>query len=206
MKPDPDPTAFDAVAAAQELEDSLGDLGDLGEQADADGKNEPYVAILENEIEQLTALVAKKDEQVRLANQRADQAHAEVEAVQRRVETASAKELEQRTRKLLASFLPVVDNLDRAIGAAKTHAQNQDLIAGIELVRREVFASLATFGVKHAPALGERFDPNRHEAIAVVPVTDAAQDGIVIDVMREGYVIGDDTLRPAGVAVGKRSS
>jgi molecular chaperone GrpE (heat shock protein) len=41
--------------------------------------------------------------------------------------------------------------------------------------------------------------------VAVVPVTDPAQDGTVVDVMQEGYVIGDDTLRPAGVAVGKRS-
>ncbi len=43
----------------------------------------------------------------------------------------------------------------------------------------------------------------RHEAIALVPVTDPAKDGTVIDVMREGYLIGDETLRPAGVAVGK---
>jgi molecular chaperone GrpE len=200
VKPDPDPTEFDAVAAAQELEDSLGDVGTTD-----DATNEPYVSILETEIEQLTALVAKKDEELRLANQRADQAHAEIEAVQRRVASSSAKDLEQRTRKLLASFLPVVDNLDRAIAAAKTNPHGAALLEGIELVRREVFASLATFGVKHAPALGELFDPNRHEAIAVVPVTDPAQDGRVIDVMREGYLIGDDTLRPAGVAVGKRN-
>ena len=50
---------------------------------------------------------------------------------------------------------------------------------------------------------GERFDPQRHEAIALVPVTDPAQDGQVIDVMREGYLIGDEVLRPAAVAVGK---
>jgi molecular chaperone GrpE len=64
---------------------------------------------------------------------------------------------------------------------------------------------LGQFGVTHAAARGEVFDPNRHEAIALVPVTDAAQDGRVIDVMREGYLIGDETLRPAGVAVGKLS-
>jgi molecular chaperone GrpE len=63
---------------------------------------------------------------------------------------------------------------------------------------------LGQFGVTHAPALGEVFDPNRHDAIAVVPVADPAQAGRVIDVMREGYLIGDDTLRPASVAVGKR--
>jgi molecular chaperone GrpE len=203
VKPDPEPSEFDAVAAAKELEDELGELGaGLG----ADGKDDSYVAVLEGEIEQLALLVAQKDEQLRLANVRADQAHAEIEAVQRRVAGASAKDLEQRTRKLLASFLPVVDNLDRAIAAATTHAQGRELLEGIELVRREVLTSLATFDVKHLPALGERFDPNRHEAIAVVAVGDPAQDGRVIDVVREGYVIGEDTLRPAGVAVGKRTA
>ena len=63
---------------------------------------------------------------------------------------------------------------------------------------------LGQLGVTHAPALGQKFDPVRHEALAMVPVADPALDGRVIDVMREGYLIGDDTLRPAGVAVGKR--
>lgn len=182
---------FDAVAAAAEL----GDLGDMSDE---------YTQTLENEIEQLTALVAQKDEELKKANERADQAHAEIEAVQRRAAGAAGKDLEQRTRKLLESFLSVVDNLDRAIVAAKTHSQVSELLAGIELVRRQLLASFERFGVRHAPARGVPFDPNRHEAIAVVPVTDAAQDGIVLDVMQEGYVIGDDTLRPAGVAVGKR--
>jgi molecular chaperone GrpE len=197
---DPDPTEFDAVAAAKELDD----LGDLS-APQSDRSDGGYEAILESEIEQLTALVAKKDAELLLANARADSAHAEIEAVQRRVATSSAKELEQRTRKLLEGFLPVVDNLDLAIAAAKGQADAEDLLAGIELVRREILTSLGVFGVKHAPALGEPFDPNRHEAIAAVPVTDPTQVGRVIDVMREGYTIGDETLRPAGVAVGKRS-
>src|SRR5690606_23899919 len=155
---------------------------------------------------QLTAIVAQKDEQLKRANVRADQAHAEIEAVQRRVAAGAAKDLEQRTRKVLASFLGVVDSLDRAIAAAKTSPQAGDLLAGVQLVRREVLSSLGSFGVKHVPALGEPFDPNVHEAMALVPVTDATQDGRVIDVIREGYSIGDETLRPAGVAVGKKAA
>lgn len=203
VEPDPDPTDFDAVAAAKELEDSLGEAATASESGE---KHEDYVAILEGEVEQLTSLLAQKDEQLKRANARADQAHAEIEAVQRRVASGSAKEVEQRTRKVLASFLGVLDNLDRAIAAAKTSSQVGELLAGVELVRREVLASLGSFGVKHAPALGEPFDPNVHEALAVVPVTDAAQDGRVIDVIREGYLIGDETLRPAGVAVGKKAA
>ncbi|HTL33512.1 MAG TPA: nucleotide exchange factor GrpE [Kofleriaceae bacterium] len=191
---------FDAVAAAKELDDLLGDTGSEG-TADAD-----YVADLEADIEALNALLAKKDAELNAANQRADQAHADIEAAGKRMAAASEKELEQRSRKMLESFLSVVDDLDRAITAAKTHATAAaDLIEGIELVRRNMLARMGQFGVTHVPAMGEPFDPKRHDAVALVPVKDSAQDGRVIDVMREGYLVGDDTLRPASVAVGKLS-
>lgn len=197
--PDPDPDEFDAVAAAKELDELLGES--------ATGRDkDPYIASLETDIEELNALVAEKDKLLERANTRADQAHAEIDAVEKRIAAASAKELERRTRSLIESFLPVVDDLDRGIASAKQHAESADVVAGLELVRRSMLARLGQLGVTHAPALGEKFDPHRHEAIALVPVTDPAQDGRVIDVMREGYLIGDDTLRPAGVAVGKRSA
>jgi molecular chaperone GrpE len=202
MVPDPESPEFDAVAAAKELDDLL---GESGSSASSDGQDGAYIAGLEAEIEELGALVAKKEELVQRANQRADQAHAEIEAAGKRLAAASAKELEQRTRKLLEGFLPVVDDLDRGIAAAKQHAESADVVTGLELIRRSMLAQLAGFGVVHAPALGEKFDPQRHDAVALVPVPDPAQDGRVIDVMREGYLIGDDTLRPASVAVGKRS-
>ena len=197
--PDPDPSEFDAIAAAKELDDLLAEPG----ASAAPGDQSAYIASLEADVEELTALVGKKEALVQAANARADQAHAEIEAAGKRLANASAKELEQRTRKLLESFLPVLDDLDRAIAAAKQHVESQDVVAGLELVRRSMLARLAQFGVRHAPALGEPFDPRRHEAIALVAVADRAQDGRVIDVTREGYVIGEDTLRAAGVAVGK---
>lgn len=185
---------FDAVAAAKELDDLLGDTSAPTDE----------VARLEAELLEVNALLAKREVELAAANARADHAHAEIEAASRRLAAASQKELDQRTRKLLESFLPVVDDIDRAIAAAKQHAASLDVAEGLELVRRGLLSRLGSFGVTHAPALGEKFDPNRHEALALVPVTDPAQDGRVIDVMREGYVIGEDTLRPAGVAVGKR--
>jgi molecular chaperone GrpE len=192
----PDPE-FDAVAAAKELDDML-----AGSSEDGANSNE-YIAGLESEIEELNLLVAQKEALLHKANVRADQAHAEIEAATRRIASASAKELEQRSRKVLESFLPVIDDLDRGIQVARQHAQSADVVTGLELVKRSLLTRFGQFGVVHAPALGEPFDPQRHEAIALVPVTDPAQDGRVIDVMREGYAIGDETLRPAGVAVGK---
>jgi molecular chaperone GrpE len=193
--PPDDPSDFDAVAAAKELDEFLAEAGASGAPGDAG---------LEAEILELNKLLAQKTAELERANQRADQAHAEIEAAGKRLANASAKELERRTRKILESFLPVLDDLDRAVAAARKHVESADVVEGLELVRRSLLVRLEQFGVKHAPALGEPFDPQRHEAMALVPVTDAAQDGRVVDVMREGYLIGDDTLRPAGVAVGKR--
>lgn len=190
--PDPDPNAFDAVAAARELDEFLADSGSAPDPG------------LEADVLELNKLVAQKDAELVRANARADHAHAEIEAASKRLATASAKELEQRTRKILESFLPVLDDLDRAVSAAKKHVESQDVVEGLELVRRSLLVRLGQFGVKHAPALGEPFDPRFHEAIAQVPVTDPAQHGRVVDVTREGYLIGDDVLRAAGVAVGKR--
>lgn len=197
--PDSDPPHFDAIAAAKELDDMLGES--------ATGPHDVhFVERLEAEIEELTNALAQKDVQLQHANQRADQAYAEIEAATRRIAAASAKELEQRSRKVLESFLPVVDDLDRGIAAARKHAESEDVVAGLELVKRSLLTRLGQFGVTHAPALGELFDPQRHDAVALVPVTDPAHDGRVIDVMREGYLVGEETLRPAGVAVGKRSA
>ncbi len=193
---------FDAVAAAAELDEALGE-GSAPESTGDQGDR--YVAMLETEIEQLNALLAQKDELLKRASARADQAHAEIDAARRRLAADSDRELEQRTRALLRGFLEVVDDLDRAIEATRKLEHDPAVLAGIELVRRELLAHLGQLGVVHAPALGEPFDAERHEAMALVPVTDAAQNGRVVSVLREGYSIGDETLRPAGVAVGRLS-
>jgi molecular chaperone GrpE len=196
---DADPE-FDAVAAAAELDEVLeGTAPRTGDKADR------YVAMLEAEIEQLHALLAQKDKLLEQAGARADQAHAEIEAARRRLAAESDREVEQRTRNLLTAFLDVVDDLDRAIEATRKVGHAPEVLAGVELVRRRLLAHLGRFGVAHVPALGEPFEPRFHEAMAVVPVTDASQDGRVVAVLREGYSVGDDMLRAAGVAVGKHS-
>ena len=201
MTRDSDPE-FDAVAAASELDEALGEAAAAprtGDQADR------YVALLEAEIEQLHAVLQQKDRLLEQASARADRAHDEIEAAGRRLAAETDRELERRTRTLLRGLLDVIDDLDRAIAATRKLEHNPEVLAGIELVRRQLLAHLGQLGVAHVPALGEPFDAHRHEAMALVPVSDAAQDGRVVAVLREGYSVGEDTLRPAGVAVGKRA-
>ena len=73
---------------------------------------------------------------------------------------------------------------------------------GVRLVRDQFLARLQGFGVTRMPALGERFDASRHEAVTMARVASPEQDGFVISVIKEGYAIGDELLRPASVVVG----
>ena len=66
----------------------------------------------------------------------------------------------------------------------------------------DAIAKVESFGVMRVPALGHPFDAVHHEAIATAPVDDASKDGIVLAVVKEGYTIGDELLRPASVIVG----
>lgn len=76
------------------------------------------------------------------------------------------------------------------------------LLRGVELVRDQFLAKLEGFGVTRVGALGQRFDAARHEVIATAPTADPSRDGIIVTVVKEGYVIGDELFRPASVIIG----
>lgn len=191
--------AFDALGAAAELEAAL--AGPAAAPAPEVGRppsNDSYVALLEAETEELTALVASKDERIQTLEN-------EAERVRERIERAAEKELEQRTRKVVLGFLDVLDDLDRALAAARQDTNMAAVLEGVELVRKRFLGKLGELGVRHVPALGTRFDPALHEAMSVVSTQEPEHDGMVVGVMREGYLMGEELLRPAGVAVAKRA-
>src|SRR5262249_59046075 len=99
-------------------------------------------------------------------------------------------------------MLEILDNLDRAVDAAGSGSPDA-LLKGVDLVRRQFLAKLESLGVTRIDAASQPFDPGLHDAITIVPVSSPEQDGLVIGIIRHGYRIGEDVLRPAGVAVGK---
>ena len=116
---------------------------------------------------------------------------------------------------MLVSLLEVVDNLDRAIGAALRVRSGQasgasenvgdPLLQGVEMVQQQFLAKLDGFGVRRIDALGQPFDPALHEAVTTVSTQDPAADGRIVGVIAHGYRIGDEVLRAALVAVGQHS-
>jgi len=111
----------------------------------------------------------------------------------------SAARAETRSE-VAARWLPVVDNLERALDHA--HADPGSIIEGIRAVLEQAMGVLSQLGFPRRDDLGAPFDPARHEAIAAVPETDAPA-GSVIDVVRPAYGEGDRQLRPAQVVVAR---
>jgi molecular chaperone GrpE len=165
-------------------------------EADAASTKPSYVEELEKRV---------ADHAAQLQTYAADHRRAveEFEQARIRMRRDVAREVERGKRAVLAELLEVLDNLERALSASSAHRGSEALVRGVELVRDQFAAKLGAFGVTRVAALGKPFDASRHEAIATAPVSDPAQHGQIVSVVKEGYVIGDDLLRPASVVVGE---
>jgi molecular chaperone GrpE len=151
-------------------------------------------------VQELEARMAAKDEELRATLTRYREANAEFEQARARMRRDMARDVERATHAVFADLLDVVDNLDRAIEAGKASAPGP-LLQGVELVRAQFLAKLEGHGVRPLNAEGQAFDPALHEAALSVPVADPAKDGLVVGVIRQGYSIRGEVLRPAVVAV-----
>jgi molecular chaperone GrpE len=154
-------------------------------------------------VEELERRLADKDAQLQATIAKYRAAAAEFDDARARLRKEVAKDVERGRRAMLAELLEVVDNLDRAIDAARAAGTEGALLQGVELVHQQFLATLEGFGVTRVGALGLPFDPARHEAVTTVPIADPAQDHTIVGVVKHGYAVGDEVLRPALVAVGQ---
>lgn len=132
---------------------------------------------------------------------------AEMENLRRRTEREKADTARYAISNFARDVLTVGDNLKRTIDHVPAEAAAQDpalksFLEGVELTERELLNVLERHGVSRIDPLGQRFDPNCHQAMYEVQNADVPE-GTVVDVMQSGYVIGDRCLRPALVAVAK---
>jgi molecular chaperone GrpE len=153
--------------------------------------------LLERDIEELAAKAEKADEYLELARR----AKADFENYRKRAAREAAGAQERGIAKLVKELLPAVDDLDRALAAAESAGNgDDDLVSGIKLVHAGVIAALARVGIEPFSPNGERFDPERHEAVAQ-EVVEGAEPGTIVDVYQRGYRFGESVLRPARVVV-----
>ncbi|BCS31093.1 hypothetical protein TBR22_A02930 [Luteitalea sp. TBR-22] len=173
----------------------------VAEDAPAQAEDGPTVFERPTYVQELEQQLAEKNEQLQEYVNAVHEAQREFEAMRLRVRKDAARDAELSRRAVFADLLEVVDNLDRALGAARAGGSADALVAGVELVRQQFLHKLAGYGISRIEPIGEPFDPERHEAITTVPVTPQFGEGIVAGVAAPGYLIGEDVLRPAAVAV-----
>lgn len=103
--------------------------------------------------------------------------------------------------KVLAKFLPILDDFERALEAVPSEQKESDWLKGITLIYRKLQSMMETEGIQAIDPLGEAFDPKFHEAIGADDSSDKYQSGQVSKVLQKGYIRGDRVLRPAMVRV-----
>lgn len=131
---------------------------------------------------------------------------AETENVRRRLEREKQDAGAYAVTSFARDILAVADNLRRALDAVPEAARADQAVAnvitGIEMTEREVFNVFNKYGIAQVEALGQKLDPNKHQAMLEIPTNDA-EPGTVVQVLQTGFVIKDRLLRPALVAVAK---
>ncbi|HEY4283820.1 MAG TPA: nucleotide exchange factor GrpE [Chthoniobacterales bacterium] len=115
-----------------------------------------------------------------------------------------AREKEDATKyantSLLERLLPIVDNFELGLSAARGQGEQSPIYAGMNLVLKQINDFLTDNGLKPIEAVGQKFDPNLHEAIAHEPSDDAPENHIIRQT-RRGYRFKDRLLRPSSVVV-----
>ncbi|MFB0533425.1 MAG: nucleotide exchange factor GrpE [Anaerolineae bacterium] len=125
-------------------------------------------------------------------------AQAEMANFKKRLERRYEEQIEEEKKHLLLKFLSVADNLERALNHADLH--DDGLRDGIQLTYQELQHLLAQEGVERIAPEGQPFDPSYHEAVAIIPTSEAEADTVVAEIQK-GYLYRDQLLRPARVHV-----
>ena len=188
---DPDTEMFDNVQeAAGETDSQLDEANDM----------------LNNEINQVDALTAQLDQakaQVEKEKKEYLFLMAEFDNFRKRTLKEKSDLIKSAAETVIKGLLPIVDDFERGLQASENSQDPAEIRKGMELIYQKLIKYLEQNGVKAIDSTGQPFDPELHEAIAMVPAQSEDQKGIVIDTPTKGYTLNDKVIRHAKVAVGQ---
>ncbi len=101
----------------------------------------------------------------------------------------------------IKAFLPVMDNLERALETERTNGTSGSLMEGLEIVLKQMAQMLTSLGVEEIDALNKPFDPACHNAMMQIPASEGQEKGVVAAVFEKGYKMGDKVIRYSMVQV-----
>jgi molecular chaperone GrpE len=154
------------------------------------------------EVEPLRAQLAEKDKEIAELKDKYLRTLADSENARKRIRQQSEDSVRIQRESILRDLLPIIDNLERALAAARSGTDTKTIVDGVEMTVRALIDFLRAQGVTPVQSVGQPFDPNRHEAVDHV-ASEAHPPNTVVNEFHRGYLIGDRTLRPARVSVAK---
>jgi molecular chaperone GrpE len=155
-----------------------------------------------SEVEKLHTQITEKDREIAELKDKYLRALAESENIRKRTRQQSEETVRLQRENLLRDLLPIADNLERAVEAARTAGGGEPIVEGVEMVLRSLLDFLKSHGVSQISAVGQPFDPQRHEAVDHVESSEHPPNTVVSEFHR-GYLIGDRMLRPSRVSVAR---
>ncbi|HEU5367317.1 MAG TPA: nucleotide exchange factor GrpE [Ktedonobacterales bacterium] len=169
-------------------------------------ERQPSLEELQERIAQLESQVAEMDTALNTSRQEAAnnwdkyiRQVAEMDNFRKRQERMREDRVKRYKKDLLEKVVAVMDNLERAINYQDS-MNREGLQQGLRMVQWQLSEILRTEGLTPVPTVGERFDPHIHEAVETVEDTDQPE-GMVVEEIQKGYMMGEDMLRPARVKV-----
>ena len=178
-----------------EAEAAVAKMEDVEAEAEAAGQT-PASA----DTSALEAAVVELEAEVQAAKDKWLRAVADLENFKKRVKREVDEASTSAVQRLLPSFLPTMDNLERALEAAGPSSSVEQVIKGIQMVRDDFGNALRKHGIEAVPSVGVPFDPAIHDALQQIDSPDHAP-GTVIREFERGYRMGDRLLRPARVVI-----
>jgi molecular chaperone GrpE len=158
----------------------------------------------DDELASLRQQLAVKENEAKINYDRYVRQVAEAENFKKRNARERDDAIRFANEALLKDILPVLDNLERAIAHAGGGENGKSLVDGVEMVLKGLLDMLSKFGVSQISAVGQSFDPSKHEAMAQV-VSGTREPNTVVDELHKGYMFRDRLLRAALVSVAKAS-
>ena len=141
--------------------------------------------------------VSKEEEYLMLAQR----IQADFDNYRKRNVSMRADALTDGKVEAIKAFLPVMDNLERALETEKKNGTTGSLMEGLEMVLKQMAQTLTSLGVEEIEALNKPFDPACHNAMMQIPAQEGQDKGIVAAVFEKGYKMGDKIIRYSMVQV-----
>jgi molecular chaperone GrpE len=157
--------------------------------------------------EKLRSELQKKEQAARESHDRYLRTLADFENYKKRAQKEQMEQAKFANEKLIKEFLPVIDNLDRALAHSKETKDFEKMVEGVELIQKQLLSTLAKFGVRPIESLNQPFDPFLHQSIGQVESdrSDEKEDQVVGETQK-GYFLNERVLRPSLVLVSKKKS